>query len=110
MNCKRFIVILFLMLPAFNSIAVNGDTRPYELTSFDRQLNRCYKLILSKLDKSDQEKLKNAQRQWIKFRDLDCMDELIDCVIDRTVSRLDELKETRFINENGNYSIANCGS
>ncbi len=36
---------------------------------WDKELNKYYKLLLSVLDTSAQQKLKEAQRQWILFRD-----------------------------------------
>ena len=35
----------------------------------DKELNKAYQLIKSKLPKTSQQELKNSQRQWIKYRD-----------------------------------------
>lgn len=39
--------------------------------AYDALLNKYYKLLLNELEDSDKEKLKQAQRAWIKFRDSD---------------------------------------
>ncbi|MCD4791683.1 MAG: DUF1311 domain-containing protein [Bacteroidales bacterium] len=36
---------------------------------YDKLLNKYYKILLKKLNESDQEALKQSQRNWIKFRD-----------------------------------------
>lgn len=37
--------------------------------SYDQLLNRYYKKLMNRLEPADQEVLRQAQRQWIKFRD-----------------------------------------
>jgi uncharacterized protein YecT (DUF1311 family) len=37
--------------------------------AWDKELNKNYKLVMSKLSKEGQEKLKQAQRNWIAYRD-----------------------------------------
>jgi uncharacterized protein YecT (DUF1311 family) len=37
--------------------------------AWDKELNMNYKLVMSKLSKEAQEKLKQAQRNWIAYRD-----------------------------------------
>ena len=39
------------------------------LESWDDELNKVYKLLMSKLSKKEQVKLKNEERAWIKKRD-----------------------------------------
>jgi uncharacterized protein YecT (DUF1311 family) len=103
--------MIFLIGLSFQVNAVNQDTRPYELAHFDKKLNKCYKKILEKLSPSDQIKLRKAQRQWIVFRDLDCTWSFrgapFDCMIERTINRTKELKETMFDDTKGNYSSLN---
>lgn len=36
---------------------------------YDSLLNKYYKLLINRLNEEDQETLRNAQRNWIKFRD-----------------------------------------
>jgi uncharacterized protein YecT (DUF1311 family) len=38
-------------------------------TEWEKELNRTFKLLLSKLDTSDQRRLRESQRQWITYRD-----------------------------------------
>ena len=38
---------------------------------WDKLLNENYKSLMKKLDKEAQTRLKNSQREWIKFRDLE---------------------------------------
>ncbi len=37
--------------------------------AWDKELNKNYKLVIAKLSKEGQEKLKTAQRTWIAYRD-----------------------------------------
>jgi uncharacterized protein YecT (DUF1311 family) len=37
--------------------------------NWDAELNKTFRLLLSKLDSSDQRKLREAQRQWIIYKD-----------------------------------------
>src|SRR5690242_7383381 len=104
----NFFRIIFLMAFSYQSSAVYQDTRPYELMASDEKLNECYKKIFNKLSVTDQSKLKKAQRQWMRYRDLDCKNEPIDCIIERTDTRTKELQETRFFDKKGNYLSMNC--
>jgi uncharacterized protein YecT (DUF1311 family) len=38
---------------------------------WDKELNKYYKLLMNNLDSAGQLKLKEAQRQWMKFRDIE---------------------------------------
>jgi len=38
---------------------------------WDKLLNNNYKLLMKKLDKDNQTRLRNSQREWVKFRDLE---------------------------------------
>ncbi len=42
-----------------------------EYAAQDKRLNTAYKTLMRLIPKSDQELLRNAQRQWIKYRDAD---------------------------------------
>ena len=88
--------------------AVNGDTRPAELASANGKLNKVYKSLMTQLEQKDREKLKNAQRIWMTLRDADCKwaspAEPLDCTIDRTDRRTDELRTSMFNASNGKYT------
>lgn len=94
-----------LLTPA---TAVNGDTRPAELAAANDKLNNVYKSLMTRLEQTDREKLKNAQRIWISLRDADCKwaspAEPLDCMIDRTDRRTDELRASMFRSSNGDYT------
>lgn len=41
------------------------------IQEWDKELNISYKALMDKLDAKAKEKLKNSQRAWIKYRDLE---------------------------------------
>ena len=45
------------------------DQARADFSEADKELNRVYQQLLSKIDKESQEKLKIAQRNWVAFRD-----------------------------------------
>lgn len=69
----------------------------------DARLNKNYAKAMAKLTPEQQEKLRNAQRAWIAFKDADCQSLQDDdwgtmsrvtanmCALDRTTERADEL-------------------
>ncbi len=72
----------------------------------DELLNREYQSLIEYLGDDDEQNLKNAQRQWIKFRDADCLfnDPRDDtnsiaranqytCLASRTIERLKHLEQ-----------------
>jgi uncharacterized protein YecT (DUF1311 family) len=73
-----------------------------EMKRQDTQLNETYKTLTSKLSKKRKGELQEAQRAWIKFRELNCNfygDEgsiaqvaVNDCFLDATTDRAKELK------------------
>jgi uncharacterized protein YecT (DUF1311 family) len=79
-----------------------------EMKRQDAQLNENYKTLMSKVTKKRKGELQEAQRAWIKFRELNCnfyADEgsiaqvaVNDCFLDATTDRAKELK--RLIPEN----------
>jgi uncharacterized protein YecT (DUF1311 family) len=79
-----------------------------EMKRQDAQLNGNYKTLMSKVSKKRKGELQEAQRAWIKFRELNCnfyADEgsiaqvaVNDCFLDATTDRAKELK--RLIPEN----------
>ncbi|MFY8093855.1 MAG: lysozyme inhibitor LprI family protein [Niveispirillum sp.] len=71
----------------------------------DKQLNLTYKNLMAKLEASRQEALKQAQRDWIKYRDSHCKSEAAavqggtlygsvvnGCLAEETKLRLEKLK------------------
>lgn len=99
--------VVLLMIVVFRVEAVGGDTRPFEFKYADRTLNMVYKEIFDKLSPDEQVKLKNSQRKWIIFKDLDCAwayaFEPYNCLIDRTENRTKDLLETYFFDRDHNY-------
>ncbi len=110
MNIKLPGVLYFLSVLYINQSIAAGvnDTRPAELKYHDKRLNEAYQAILSRIRESDRVKLRAAQRAWLKMRDLDCKwaasAEPMDCLIDRTANRVNELRESYFWTEEGNYT------
>lgn len=103
------LLALFLSLSStFNSFAeVGGDTRPDEYAYVDKELNSTYTQLLNMLSPEKQLLLRKSQKAWLIFRDLDCKwaftAEPLDCLIDRTTLRVNELKDTFFEDKVGKY-------
>lgn len=77
-----------------------------EYQKVDKELNKVYKQLTSKLEPHQKKLLVESQRQWIKFRDADCdfvasefeggsVQPLVinECMTERTKTRIKELKE-----------------
>lgn len=102
MITNKFIIkllnILLLMLCFANSNAQDEMFRDAEL-----KLNNYYKKILRTLSEKDQIKFKQAQHQWIIFRDLDCKWAYtatpFHCLTNRTKNRIKELQELMLFDE-----------
>lgn len=71
----------------------------------DKELNKVYAELVATLSETHKEKLVKAQREWIRFRDLDCdfamseyeggsMQPLVhlSCMTEKTETRIAELK------------------
>ncbi len=109
-SMRKVLPVLFLLLI---SIAMSpamalgtDDTRDAELAHYDKELNDVFGRILKKLDAKGQQKLRAAQRAWIQMRDADCEWAFVDkydCLIDRTIIRTKELKESDFESKSGRY-------
>lgn len=107
-SAKCAIAIVALTPLSFSMITplYAQDTRSAELASADNKLNRTYKVVMSKLSPEDKVLLKEAQRAWIAFRDLDCKlwdADKRDCLTGRTEDRERQLRCTYFSWQNGNY-------
>lgn len=108
-----FSLLLLTLLAAPILYAVGaGDTRDEELAHYDKELNKVFGKLIQQLDPKEQQKLKAAQRAWLKMRDLDCEWAFVDrrdCLIDRTVNRTTELKKTDFQSKSGKYGSIEYG-
>ncbi len=104
---NKILGVMLIFIFSLNANAIIDDTRPYELQYANEKLNILYNRIYKSLKDSEKKKLRNAQRQWIIFRDLDCKwafrSSPLDCLIDRTDNRVRELKATLFSNIKGEY-------
>jgi Lysozyme inhibitor LprI len=104
------VCIVAILLSGFvqDALAVQGDTRGLELEAANHQLNNAYRRIMSMISPTDQKALKEAQRQWIKFRDQDCKwafkAEPMECLMGRTESRVKELQESLIERTDGKYT------
>jgi uncharacterized protein YecT (DUF1311 family) len=89
--------------------AMAQDTRAAELATADQKLNAVFKKISAKLNGEEKAKLIKAQRAWLAFRDVDCTwafrAEPLDCLIDRTTNRTNELESSAFRDVNGRYGL-----
>ena len=47
------------------------DAQAYGIEAWDKLLNENYQALMKKLTKEEQDKLRAAQREWIKYRDLE---------------------------------------
>lgn len=105
---KNFCIILFL-LSTSPSFVIAQNTRAAELASADQKLNEVFKKISGRLNAEEKEKMIKAQRAWLAFRDLDCKwafrAEPLDCLIDRTINRTNELETTAFRDVGGRYGL-----
>ena len=95
--------------PVVTDQACDGST--YEMVeclkaktaAWDKQLNTAYQAALKAAGPKQAEQLRKAQRQWIKYRDANCLYydlgegtiariEAGSCMLDMTKSRAEELK------------------
>lgn len=102
---KAKLNIFFLMLLSSQINASNIKSNAFRYA--DKELNKSYQKIIKKLDYSDRIKLKQAQRQWIIFRDLDCTwaykKKPLECFIKRTNNRTKEFQEFSFYSVKTGY-------
>lgn len=99
---------MFFSIFSFSQ-SVTGENELYNLYGkADKELNVAYKKLKSKLNESQKIELTNAQKAWIKFRDMNCKFKSqgnddgggpyenkmkIDCLIQSTIERTKELTE-----------------
>lgn len=105
---KLAVILLIASIASARSTAAQ-DTRAAELAAANQKLNDVFKKISGKLNAEERAKLIKAQRAWLVFRDLDCSwafrAEPLDCLIDRTTNRTNELETTAFRDANGRYGL-----
>ena len=100
------VVLLASPIKLAHAPAMAQDTRNAELALSDEKLNLVYGRIMKQISAEKQKALKAAQRAWIAMRDADCkwaFVDIRDCLIDRTDNRTNELQETYFQWETGEY-------
>ncbi|HEY6144073.1 MAG TPA: lysozyme inhibitor LprI family protein [Flavobacterium sp.] len=107
---KKITCLLFLLFTVFSfSQSVTGEDELYnQYEKADKELNIVYKKLKSKLTEKQKIELTDAQKAWIKFRDLNCKfisqggDDgggpyenkiKIDCLTQSTLERTKELKD-----------------
>jgi uncharacterized protein YecT (DUF1311 family) len=76
-------------------------TRKLELS--DKTLNLTYQSLMTSLEPTEQEALRNGQRKWIEFRDAECKyprgwRSMYNCLIVRTDERTLQLKNWHEVN------------
>ena len=88
-----------------NTTVAMRDCSGAEYKRQDTRLNQAYKAAMGTLEKPQQDKLREAQRQWVKYRDANCgvyysltggtIDQLngSGCEVDMTRQRADELEK-----------------
>ncbi len=106
---RKTICLLFLFISTFAfSQSVTGEGELYEeYQKVDTKLNLVYNKLKNELKETDKKNLIEAQKAWIKFRDLDCKFQSqdpgngggsyenkmkIDCLIRKTTERIKELE------------------
>lgn len=88
-----------------NTTVAMRDCSGAELKRQDTRLNQAYKSTMNSLEQPQQDKLREAQRAWVKYRDANCgmyygltggtIDQLngAGCEVDMTKQRADELEK-----------------
>ncbi|MDP3681489.1 MAG: lysozyme inhibitor LprI family protein [Flavobacterium sp.] len=106
---KKIIFFLFLLCTSMSfSQSVTGEDELYEeYKKVDKELNSVYNKLKNELKENDKKNLLEAQKAWMKFRDLNCKFKSqdpgdgggpyenkmkIDCLIQSTIARTKELK------------------
>jgi uncharacterized protein YecT (DUF1311 family) len=107
MKKKLSLLFLFFSVISFSQ-SVTGEDELYEqYQKVDKELNSVYNKLIKKLNETDKKNLVEAQKAWIKFRDLDCKFQSqdpgdgggpyenkmkIDCLVRKTRDRIKELE------------------
>lgn len=99
-------IFLFLFFSHFSFCQTGEDELNAENAKADKELNIVYNKLKKKLEPIDKTALINAQKAWLKFRDLNCKftsqedsqggvianKMKIDCITQSTLERIKELK------------------
>jgi len=90
---KKIICLTFLFFTTISfSQSLTGEDELYDqYKKVDKELNSVYNILKKELNETDKKNLVDAQKAWIKFRDLNCKFK-IDCLIQSTIERTKELK------------------
>ena len=106
-------IFIFLYFTTFlfsqtSGTSITGEEELYiEYKKADKDLNLAYNKLKKKLDVTDKKALVNAQKAWLKYRDLDCIftskedseggvianKMKIDCLTQTTLKRTKQLKD-----------------
>lgn len=106
---KKIFCLIFLLFSVTSfAQSVTGEGELYDqYQKVDKELNSVYNKLIKGLKETDKKNLVEAQKAWIKFRDLDCKFQSqdvgdgggpyenkmkIDCLIRKTTERIKELK------------------
>ena len=108
LEMKKKICLLFLLFSVMCfSQSATGEDKLYNLyKKADKELNSVYNKLKSELGETDKKALIEAQKAWIKFRDLNCKFKSqedseggiiankmkVDCLTQSTIERIKELK------------------
>jgi uncharacterized protein YecT (DUF1311 family) len=113
------LIIVFVLLLSFNNTHAQtqyemNQTAAQGYFKADAELNKVYKILMSKLDEKGKSLLINAENDWIKYRDAHCkfeasfyeggsMQPMIysSCLESLAMDRIKELKDA--IKEFGEY-------
>jgi uncharacterized protein YecT (DUF1311 family) len=98
---------LFFTTISFSQSLTGEDEHYDQYEKVDKELNSVYTILKKELNETDKKNLVDAQKAWIKFRDLNCKFKSqdsgggstpytnkfkIDCLIQSTIERTKELK------------------
>jgi uncharacterized protein YecT (DUF1311 family) len=89
-----FKLIIILIGTSLTGLTYAQDAKVAEYQTADAELKNTYKQLMEKLSAQDKEKLKESQRRWHAFRNVDCEYGLVDkfdCLVARTKERTQQL-------------------
>ena len=73
---RNLATYIYLLSTASLSLAANSPYTKTDYAQFDVALNKHYKALMAVLDDEQKTAVRNAQRQWISYRDATCAAEL----------------------------------
>lgn len=97
-NMLRYVfkLLIIWMGSSLTGLTYAQDAKVAEYQTADAELKNTYKQLMEKLSTQDKEKLKESQRRWNAFRNVDCGYGLVDkfdCLVARTKERTQQLKD-----------------